>query len=188
MAFFKKCACCIFCCAKKRWWGCQEMKQSLSSIWSSVKAYVWQRMLFFFSTQIYLQHIAQHFESDRSINITFACPSVHPSDQSSLSAWRNLGSLGTHWAHSKDRSDWVDAQADLSLHWAHIVLLGFVMLWLIYNILVCLTCVNNTDFCYFEAFYFLKLPEKVMVFMYPCMCMLVCLLCHTAQTQLTTLH
>ena len=29
-------------------------------------------------------------------------------DQSSLSA-RDLGSLATHWAHSKDWSDWVDA-------------------------------------------------------------------------------
>ena len=25
----------------------------------------------------------------------------------------------THWVHSEDWSDWVDAQADLSLHWAH---------------------------------------------------------------------
>ena len=25
----------------------------------------------------------------------------------------------THWAHSEDWSDWVDAQADLSLRWAH---------------------------------------------------------------------
>ena len=36
--------------------------------------------------------------------------------ESSLSAWRNTGSLATHWAHSEDWSDWVDAQADLSLH------------------------------------------------------------------------
>ena len=36
------------------------------------------------------------------------------SDQSSLSAWRNIGSLATHWAHNKD-SD----QTDLSLRWAH---------------------------------------------------------------------
>ena len=28
------------------------------------------------------------------------------SDQSSLSAWRNLGSLATHWAHSNLWSDW----------------------------------------------------------------------------------
>ena len=27
--------------------------------------------------------------------------------------------LATHWAHSEDPSDWVDAQADLSLHWVH---------------------------------------------------------------------
>ena len=33
--------------------------------------------------------------------------------ESSLSAWRNLGSLATHWV----QSDWVDAQADRSLHW-----------------------------------------------------------------------
>ena len=34
--------------------------------------------------------------------------------ESSLSTWRKLGSLATHWAHSED-SD----QADLSLRWAH---------------------------------------------------------------------
>ena len=39
--------------------------------------------------------------------------------------------------------------------------------------MVCLTCVNNTDFIYFDAFYFLKLLEKAMVFMYPCTCMIV---------------
>ena len=39
---------------------------------------------------------------------------------SSLSEWRNSGSLATHWGHCKDWSDWADAQADLSLHWAHI--------------------------------------------------------------------
>ena len=39
--------------------------------------------------------------------------------ESSLFAWRKLGSLATHWAHSEVWSDWVDAQADLSLHWAH---------------------------------------------------------------------
>ena len=39
--------------------------------------------------------------------------------ESSLSAWIKLGSLATHWAHSKDWPDWADAQADLSLRWAH---------------------------------------------------------------------
>ena len=40
--------------------------------------------------------------------------------ESSLSAWRKLGSLATHWAHSEDWSDWADAQADLSLCWVHV--------------------------------------------------------------------
>ena len=45
---------------------------------------------------------------------------IHPVwSESSLSAWRKLGSLATHWAHSEDWSDWADAQADLSLRWAH---------------------------------------------------------------------
>ena len=43
--------------------------------------------------------------------------------ESSLSAWRKFGSLATHWA---------DAQADLSLPWAHSHLVGFVMSRLIY--------------------------------------------------------
>ena len=30
-------------------------------------------------------------------------------------------------------SDWVDAQADLSLHWAHSHFVGFVMSWLIFT-------------------------------------------------------
>ena len=46
--------------------------------------------------------------------------------ESSLSAWRKLGSLATHWAHSDDWSDWVDAQADLNLRWAHTHFVGFV--------------------------------------------------------------
>ena len=42
------------------------------------------------------------------------------SDQSSLSAWRKLGSLATHWAHSQKLwSDWADAKADLCLCRAH---------------------------------------------------------------------
>ena len=39
--------------------------------------------------------------------------------ESSLSAWRNLGPLASHWAHSEDWSDCADAQTDLSLRWAH---------------------------------------------------------------------
>ena len=33
-------------------------------------------------------------------------------------------------AHSEDWSDWADAQADLSLCWAHAHFVGFVMSWL----------------------------------------------------------
>ena len=47
--------------------------------------------------------------------------------ESSLSAWRKLGSLATHWAYSEDWSDWADAQADLSLRWAHSHSIGFVV-------------------------------------------------------------
>ena len=51
--------------------------------------------------------------------------------ESSLSAWRKLGSLATHWAYSEDWSDWADAQADLSLRWVHTHFVGFVTRWLI---------------------------------------------------------
>ena len=47
--------------------------------------------------------------------------------ESSLSAWRKLGSLATHWAHSEDPD-----QADLSLRWAHNHFVGFVMMRLNY--------------------------------------------------------
>ena len=33
--------------------------------------------------------------------------------------WWKLGPLATQWVHKEDWSDWVDAQADLSLCWAH---------------------------------------------------------------------
>ena len=53
--------------------------------------------------------------------------------ESLLSAWRNLGSLATDWAHSEDWSDWADAQADPSLSWTHTHFVGFVMSWLIWG-------------------------------------------------------
>ena len=49
--------------------------------------------------------------------------SDQPGHQSSVSAWRKLGSLATHWAQGEDRSDWADAEADLSLLGA-VILLG----------------------------------------------------------------
>ena len=50
--------------------------------------------------------------------------------ESLLSAWRKLGSLATHWAHSEDWSDWADAQADLSLCWSHTHFVDFEISWL----------------------------------------------------------
>ena len=45
---------------------------------------------------------------------------IHPVwSESSLSPWRNIGSLATHWAHREEWSDWVDALADLSLRLVH---------------------------------------------------------------------
>ena len=49
--------------------------------------------------------------------------------ESSLTAWRNLGSLATYWAHSED---WADAKADLIPRWAHTHFVGLVMSRLIY--------------------------------------------------------
>ena len=56
---------------------------------------------------------------------------IHPVwSESFMSAWRKLGSLATHWAHSEHWSDWADAHADLSLRSAHIHFVGFVIRWL----------------------------------------------------------
>ena len=53
--------------------------------------------------------------------------------ESSLSAWRKLGSLATHWAHSEDadQTGRMPRLIDLSLCWAHTHFVGFVMSWLI---------------------------------------------------------
>ena len=53
------------------------------------------------------------------------------------SAWASAQSLTTCWAHSEDWLDWADAQADLSLPWAH---RSFCWFWcaasyLLYNII-----------------------------------------------------
>ena len=51
--------------------------------------------------------------------------------ESSLSAWRKLESLATHWAHSEDLAD---AQADLSLRWVCSHFVGFPMRRLNYGV------------------------------------------------------
>ena len=71
---------------------------------------------------------------------------IHPVwSESSLLAWRKLGSLATHWAHSED-SDQTGrmgfAQSDLSLCWAPSHFVGFVM-----SRLICCIFVQNLYFC-----------------------------------------
>ena len=82
--------------------------------------------------------------------------------ESSLSTWGNPSSLAIIRAHS-EVSDQTGRMARLIGVFAgrKSYFVGFVMRRLI---LLCLFCVNNTDFCYFEAFYFLKLTEKARVF------------------------
>ena len=53
--------------------------------------------------------------------------------ESSLSAWRKLGPLATHWAHSDD-SNQTERMPRLSLRWVHTRFVGFVMSWLNYLI------------------------------------------------------
>ena len=63
--------------------------------------------------------------------------------ESSLSAWRKLGSWATHWAHSEDWSDWEYGPADLSLRWAHAHFTCFVLRWLI-----CYTALYTVNFLF----------------------------------------
>ena len=81
--------------------------------------------------------------------------------ESSLSAWRKLGSLATHWAHSEDSSQvgrmprliWVFPRCT-----CHIV--GFVMRWLIYYSPALKTwglywiCLVLLSFCYYVILWF----------------------------------
>ena len=58
--------------------------------------------------------------------------------ESSLSPWRNLGPLATHWAPQwRFWSDWADAHADLSFRWAHTHFVGFVISRLKYSLKDC---------------------------------------------------
>ena len=63
MDFFMKCPNVHFSLCRAKVTGMPRIEISLSSIWSSVLAYVWYRMLFS-SIRIYLQHIARPVESD----------------------------------------------------------------------------------------------------------------------------
>ena len=63
--------------------------------------------------------------------------------ESSLSAWRNIGSLATHWAHSEDP----DQTGRMRLIWVFVGrighFVGFVMHWLECYILMC--CFSTSE-------------------------------------------
>ena len=91
--------------------------------------------------------------------------------ESSLSTWGKLRSLAIIRAHSQASDQAERMPRPIGVFAGRKgYFVGFVMRRLV---LLCLTCINNTDFCYFEAFYFLKLPEKARDFMYPCTCMFI---------------
>ena len=71
---------------------------------------------------------------------------IHPVwSESSLPAWRSIGSSATHFgALQRFWSDWTDAQADLGLRWAHSHFVGFVMRRLI--LLVPFLCVMQVSY------------------------------------------
>ena len=55
------------------------------------------------------------------------------SDSSLCAKWVAKDPSFLH-ADSEDWSDWANAQADLSLRWAHRHFVGFVMRWLLYGV------------------------------------------------------
>ena len=67
--------------------------------------------------------------------------------ESSLSAWRKLGSLATHWAHSEDSGQTGRMPRLIWVRWAHSHFVGFVMLWLIYGQILHWNCLNNGSNC-----------------------------------------
>ena len=95
------------------------------------------------------QHVIEP-SHDKTNNVA-----VHPAktqislggcSESSLSAWRKLGSLATYRAHSEDWSDWADAQADLNLRWAHShFFFFFFMRRLIFNSISTFECFLACD-------------------------------------------
>ena len=57
--------------------------------------------------------------------------------ESSLSAWRNLGPLATHWVHSEDSDQTGQMPRLIWVRWAHTHFVGFVMLWFMYTVKYC---------------------------------------------------
>ena len=107
--------------------------------------------------------------------------SVHPAEtqislgirtvwsESSLSAWRKLGSLATHWAHSEDSDQTGRMPRLICPRWAHIHFVGFVMRWFIYSAIPFLNLqIYNTVTANFgwHFQYFLASSDSVAVLSY----------------------
>ena len=109
--------------------------------WSYSKLKTRDLMHFVFqnvSTKVYLIWAPawQHHENALCTQISLGiCPVWW---ESSLSAWRNLTSVPSCWAHSKDWSDCADVQADQCLQWAHMSFCWF--------------CHAVAHLCYFHYF------------------------------------
>ena len=83
--------------------------------------------------------------------------------ESSLSAWRNLGSLATHWVHSEDWSDWADVLDDLSLRWAHMPLSWFCHEAAQFLILILIANCSRSPFkknMYYPTVYFSSIAKN----------------------------
>ena len=72
--------------------------------------------------------------------------------KTSLSAWRKLASLATHWAHSDDWLDWADVQTDLIFAGRTVILLLALLLFFFFfffcrrQILICSDIVSWSDY------------------------------------------
>ena len=75
---------------------------------------------------------------------------IHPVwSESSLSAWRNIGSWATHWVHSEDWSDW-----------AHSHFVGFVMMRLISLQLQNHSCLLTRSYLWHEGIHISRAMRK----------------------------
>ena len=124
-------------------WMGQKITKLLATVGCEICIKLWNKKIYLKPTLSWLpcsvcSKLLLTFESphDKTNNVA-----VHPAktqislgirpvwSESSLSAWRKLGSLATHWAHSEGSDQTV--HADLSLRWAHSHFVGFDMRWLI---------------------------------------------------------
>ena len=76
-----------------------------------------------------MSRLVTKLQSDQSLRCVFADQPGHPPSLIRVFAVRSMGSQGSKLSSCGQRrlwSDWADAQADLSLRWAHNHIVGFV--------------------------------------------------------------